>query len=174
MDSKITKQVEREVKRGAKPLKTSMLILAIILLAMGILFNRGFFLPCFLFALLYFVFDYQMSREYEYVLEDGVFTVAVIKGKRRRKEAHRILMKDVEVVAHHLSDRVAKYRKGSGVEKVPKYDYTSYNDDIPYYTMIAMENKRKVKLLLDLDEELLTAIRRYDPLKVEMTLNGGG
>ena len=50
--------------------------------------------------------------------------------------------------------------------KVHKYDYTSYDDNVPYYTMIIVEGRRKIKLLLDLDEEMLDAIRRICPGKV--------
>ena len=47
-----------------------------------------------------------------------------------------------------------------------KYDYTSYEEDTPYYTMIIMENRTKIKLLLDLDEEMLQTLKRLYPERV--------
>ena len=49
-----------------------------------------------------------------------------------------------------------------------KYDYTSYEDDIPYYTMITYEDNKKIKLLLDLNNSMLEAIKRVYPQKVYM------
>ena len=51
-------------------------------------------------------------------------------------------------------------------EKLKKYDYTSYEDDVPYYTMIIKEDGQKIKLLLDLTEEMLHTIKTQFPEKV--------
>ena len=72
----------------------------------------------------------------------------------------------MEVTAPNWHESVAKYRAKGGTVKVHKYDYTSYDDNVPYYTMIIVEGRRKIKLLLDLDEEMLDAIRRICPGKV--------
>ena len=50
--------------------------------------------------------------------------------------------------------------------KLKKYDYTSYDEDTPYYTMIIREDGHKIKLLLDLNEELLHAMKTQYPEKV--------
>ena len=75
----------------------------------------------------------------------------------------------VQTCALPISNRhqaVAKYRKDAGGVKLPKYDYTSYEEDTPYYTMIIMENRTKIKLLLDLDEEMLQTLKRLYPERV--------
>ena len=41
-----------------------------------------------------------------------------------------------------------------------KVDYTSYRDDIPYWTMIAEEDGKPLKLLLDLNDDAVRMIRR--------------
>ena len=61
---------------------------------------------------------------------------------------------------------VAKYKKNTGSEKLKKYDYTSYEDDVPYYTMIIQEDGRKIKLLLDLTEEMLHTMKTQFPERV--------
>jgi len=90
----------------------------------------------------------------------------VIRGKRRRKTVHTLDIKDVEVIAPNWHEAVEKYRKDGGTEKLKKFDYTSYDDNIPYYTMIAYEDKEKIKLLLDLNISMLEAIKRVYPQKV--------
>lgn len=47
------------------------------------------------------------------------------------------------MIAPNWHEAVAKYRKNGGTEKLKKFDYTSYDDNIPYYTMIVYENKEK-------------------------------
>ena len=61
---------------------------------------------------------------------------------------------------------MAKYKKNTGTEKLKKYDYTSYEDDVPYYTMIIQEDGRKIKLLLDLTEEMLHTMKTQFPERV--------
>lgn len=165
-DYKITKQVKRKSKRFAKLLGRLMIILAVVFVCLAIIFDTGLMMPAFLFALLYYIFSIQSDKEYEYNLENGILTIDVIKGKRRRKTVHTLNMKDMEVVAPNWHEAVAQYRKDGGSVKLPKYDYTSYDDDIPYYTMIIMENKQKIKLLLDLGGEMLEMMKRIYPQKV--------
>jgi Ca2+/Na+ antiporter len=163
---KITKQVKRKTKLSAKVLTKLMLILTVVFILLAIAFTTGYMMFAFLFAALYLLFSTQVDREYEYNFENGILTIDVIKGKRRRKTVHTLNMKDLEVLAPNWHDAVARYRKNGGSEKLPKYDYTSYDEDIPYYTMIIMEDKKKIKLLLDLDGEMLDLIKRVYPQKV--------
>lgn len=52
-------------------------------------------------------------------------------------------MTEMEVTAPNRHEAVAKYRKDGGGVRLPKFDYTSYEDDIPYYTMIVIEDREK-------------------------------
>ena len=165
-DYKITQQVKRKSKRFAKPLSVTMVILAVVLVILAIMFDTGLMMPAFLFAALYYVFSINADTEYEYTMENGVMTIDVIRGKRRRKTVHTLDIKDVEVIAPNWHEAVEKYRKDGGTEKLKKFDYTSYDDNIPYYTMIAYEDKEKIKLLLDLNISMLEAIKRVYPHKM--------
>ena len=149
-------------------LRVSMVVFAILFLLAGIAFSRGMMLPAFLFAALYFIYDIFSQRDYEYVFEDRHLTIYVILGKRYRKTAHVLDLENLETVAPNWHEAVAKYRKNGGSIKLSKYDYTSYDDDTPYYTMIITENKRKIKLLLDLNDEALDMLKRSFPHKVFM------
>lgn len=164
--SKLTAQVTRKKKAGTGALKAVMIIFGVLFVLMGIMFSRGFMLPGFLIVGLYFIYDVYSQKEYEYTLEGVKFTISVILGKRHRREVHDLNLQELEVVAPNWHESVARYRLKGGTEKLIKYDYTSYEDDIPYYTMIIMDGRRKIKILLDLNSEMLHAMKRICPDRV--------
>ena len=168
MNYAMTKHVSRVQKRSSKFFTGIMLAFSILFLLMGIIFDRGMLFLSMLSVWMYWLYSLQSVTDYEYHLEDGNFTVDVIKGKRRRKRVQELEIKDLEILAPNWHETVAKYRKNGGTEKLKKYDYTSYDDDIPYYTMIIYSGKEKVKLLLDLDEEWLREIKRHHYTNVFM------
>lgn len=164
--TKIIKQVKRKKKPGAGVLKISMIVFGVLFILMGIVFSRGFMLPGFLLICLYFAFDMFSQKEYEYVMEGNHFTIDVIVGKKHRKNAHELDLNQLEVVAPNWHEKVAKYRIKGGTERLAKYDYTSYDDEIPYYTMIIGEGREKIKILLDLNEEMLRTMKNMFPDRV--------
>lgn len=166
MNYKIVTPVHRVTKKSVKPLKYAMIIFALLFLALGILANRGMFLPCFFMAALYFYFDANSTRDYEYTYEDHKLTIDVIKGRNRRTTAHVLNMDELVIVAPHDAPEVARYRKNAEEGNLKKFDYTSYDDNIPYYTMIIYENKDKIKLLLDLKSDMLHQMFVEYPQKV--------
>ncbi len=159
-----------QVSRRAKPmtgmLRKMMVVFAVLLVLMGITISQGFMLPGFLFVVLYFAYNIFSRRDYEYRLEGNQFMIYVILGKKYRREAHALDLKNIEVIAPADHERVAKYKRDGGSVRLKKFDYTSYDPDIPYYTMIVTEEGRKVKILLDLDLEMLQALKRMYPDRV--------
>lgn len=145
-----------------------MVFFAAILLLLGVTLSQGFMLPGFLLVALYYAFTIFGQKEYEYILEENHLTIDVILGRKHRRAAHYLDMEALEVVAPNWHDAVAKYRKNGGSVRLPKYDYTSYEEDTPFYTMIITENRRKIKLLLDLSEEMLRVIQRRYPDRVHL------
>ena len=165
-DYKIVEQVSRKKKSMSGVLRKVMILFAVIFVIMGIAISQSFMLAGFLLAALYFVFDIFSQKDYEYTLENDTLSIDVIYGKKYRKTAHILELKNLEVVAPHWHESVAKYKKNGGTEQLKKFDYTSYDDNVPYYTMIIREDGRKIKLLLDLTEEMLHTIKTQHPEKV--------
>ena len=165
-DYKIVEQVSRKKKSMSGVLRKVMVLFAVIFVIMGIAISQSFMLAGFLLAALYFVFDIFSQKDYEYTLENDLLSIDVIYGKKYRKTAHVLELKDLEVVAPHWHESVARYKKNGGTEQLKKFDYTSYDDNTPYYTMIIKEDGRKIKLLLDLTEEMLHTIKAQHPEKV--------
>lgn len=165
-DSRIVQQVERKEKAMTGMLKKAMILFAVLFVAMGIMISQGFMLPGFLITGLYFIYDVLSRKEYEYVLEGSRLEISVIFGRRYRREAHALDLKDMEVVAPSRHEKVAEYLKEGGSTRLPKYDYTSYEENVPYYTMIVMEDKQKIKILMDLNAEMLACMKRMYPDRV--------
>ncbi len=162
----LVQNVHRVSKPAAKYFKAVMIVFTVLFLLMGIFFSQGFMLPCFLMAGLYFLYDYFSKRDYRYTLDDGTFTIDMIHGERTQTTVHVLDLTNLIVVAPHDSEAVDRYRKGGPEGHLPKYDYTSYDNDIPYYTMIITENGKKEKFLLDLSDAMLDALFRKAPSKV--------
>lgn len=163
---KIVEQVKRKQKPLAGVLRTVMIIFAVIMLLLGVTISQGFMLPGFLLVLLYFIYSTMSRKEYEYTMDSGQLEIAVILGGKYRKTAHKLDLNAIEVVAPNWHDAVARYRKNGGSVALPKYDYTSYEEDTPFYTMIITENHTKIKLLLDLSDEMLNTLKRKYPDRV--------
>lgn len=166
MNYAMIKQVSRKQKRSAKVFNILLLTMSVLFILMGIVFDRGMLFLSMLAVIMYWLNSFQSLRDYEYHMEDGILTVDVIQGKRRRKRTQELELKNLEVIAPNWHEAVAKYRKNGGTEHLKKYDYTSYEDEIPYYTMIIHDGKRKIKLLMDFDEEWLLKIKQWYPDKV--------
>ncbi|MCD7865743.1 MAG: hypothetical protein LUG54_06975 [Clostridiales bacterium] len=166
MDFKLTQQVQRKKKKNSRLLSTLMVVFAIIFVLCGVIFSNSFFLAAFCLAFLYYMFTFFSDRAYEYNFENEAFSIDVIRGKRRRSTEQYLYYKDLEVVAPPDHELVLKYKKKGGTEHIKKYDYTSYEEGIPYYTMIITRNDEKIKLLLDLDEQTLRFLKLRYPQKV--------
>lgn len=164
--AEIVQQIKRKEKAMTGMLKKAILLFAIVFVVLGITISQGFMLSGFLAAGLYFIFDVLSRKEYEYVLEGGRLQISVIFGGRYRREAHVLDLKDMEVVAPSRHEKVAAYLKDGGSVRLSKFDYTSYEENVPYYTMIVMEDRQKIKILLDLNEEMLTAMKGMYPDRV--------
>ena len=164
--AKLIQQVKRKQKKMTGVLRKLMVVFGVFFVLLGIMISQAFMLAGFLLVALYFVFDVLSRKEYEYILDGKTLTIDVIYGKRYRKTAHIIDMTEMEVTAPNRHEAVANYSKDGGGVRLPKFDYTSYEDDIPYYTMIVIEDREKKKLLLDLNQELLFALKKQYPSKV--------
>ena len=163
---KIVEQVIRKPKPLTGVLRVIMIIFAVILLLLGVTISQGFMLPGFLLVVLYYFYNTYSQKEYEYILEDNHLTIDVIFGKKHRRSAHYLDMESLEVLAPNWHDAVAKYRKNGGSIRLAKYDYTSYEEDTPFYTMIITENREKINILLDLSDSMLQMIKRRYPDRV--------
>lgn len=167
-DYRIVEQVSRKKKSMSGVLRKVMVFFAVLFVLVGIMISQAFMLAGFLCTGLYFIYDILSQKDYEYTMEGEHLVIDVIYGRKYRKRAHDLELGSMEVTAPNWHEAVARYRK-DGTQKLKKYDYTSYDDNVPYYTMIIEENGKKIKLLLDLTEEMLQMLKRMYPSRVFCT-----
>ena len=72
---------------------------------------------------------------------------------------HEIPWTSVKLLCRPDAPEALPYKKGGSIP-IKKVDYTSYKEEIPYYTMIAEEDGKPLKLLLDLNDDAIRLIRR--------------
>lgn len=155
---KIVIAVNRRARPSEKLLRGIMVFFAVLFLIMGIAVNRGLMLPCFLMAVAYIVYTNASRRAWEYIIENGVMRIDRM-ADHGRLPLHELSLRETLALARPDDISVAKYKKGGEI-KIRKYDYTSYEDGVPYYTMIIRENGALIKLLLDLTPAAIDAVRR--------------
>ena len=152
--------VKRKGRPSEKFLRGAMIFFALLFLIQGIMFSTGFMLPCMLMTIACYWYGHASKREYEYTLEDGWITIERVSDRGRRR-LHEFPLADVKFLALSDDPAVAPYKKG-GTEKIKKFDYTSYEDGVPYYTMIVEQNGARAKFLLDLTPEAIGYIRHIN------------
>lgn len=160
------RQVSRKRSSLAPILTGSMILFGVLFLLAGITLDRGFMLPCFLMAALYYVYGILSRREYEYTFKDHTLTIDGIYGRSLRRNDLVIDFDEMVVLAPHDAEIVADYRKGGRKQPKHKYDFTSYEEGVPYYTLILRSDGELCKVLLDLDEDVLEYLKRRYPDKV--------
>ena len=166
MGETITISVSRVIRPREVLLRRLMAALAVVFLLQGIALSTGFMLPCFLMTLCWFWFSHAVKREYEYTLDAGVLRIERVSDRGRRV-LHEIPYTAISLLCRPDAPEAAPYRKGGSVP-VRRKDYTSYREDVPYWTMIVKDGDKPLKLLLDLDEEAVRAVRRRNREAVKL------
>ena len=150
--------VRRKSRPSEKLLRRTMAVLAVAFLLQGIVLSRGFMLPCFLMAIGYYVYGQASNREYEYTLGEKAMLIERV-GDHGRRLLHEINYNEILLLCDPEDPEAARYRKGGGTP-VYKYDYSSYEENVPYYVMIVKGDGKTVKLLLDLTPDAISFLRR--------------
>ena len=166
MGETIVISVSREPGPRDVFLRRTMAVLAVVFLLQGIMFSTGFMLPCFLTALCYFWYAHASKREYEYTLENETLRIERVSDRGRRV-MHEIPFRAVKLLCRPDAPEALPYKKGGSIP-IRKVDYTSYKADVPYYTMIAEEDGKPLKLLLDMTPEAIRMIRRVQREAVKL------
>lgn len=163
---RIVVAVSRRPRPSEKLLRAVMAGLAVLFLILGIALSRGMMLPCFLMAVAYFIYANASRRAWEYTIENGVMRIDRMTD-HGRLPLHELSLRETVALARPDDPAVAKYKRGGEV-KIRKFDYTSYAEGVPYYTMIIRENGREIKLLLDLNDAAINAVRRENRAAVRI------
>ena len=142
----------------------------------GILIAFMFFLEVATLNLAYSVFiiiaivsiyflQHTKKVEFDYTYTNGVLDVDRITGGAKRKNLLSVNMEQLVVVAPAKTEPVQPYVG----RRMKTFDCTSHTE-APYYTMIVKDDQsgEEIKVLLELNEELLTELKRKQGTKVHI------
>jgi hypothetical protein len=104
----------------------------------------------------------KLNVEYEYVFVDGQLDFDRITGKSKRKTLLRVDMEQMEIVAPMNSHSLDAY---SHIQFENK-DFSSGNKENKPYVIIASIENKKVKILFEPSEKMITMMRQKSPRKV--------
>ena len=107
------------------------------------------------FTFLWYLFQFQMNKEFEYSFFDGDVRFAKVMNKSRRKALKSFSMDEVIQIAPAGDRCVYRYENDQSVKVI---DYTSGYKDVPYYDMI-VKNQDQISLIkFEPDEKYLDAV----------------
>ncbi len=114
-----------------------------------------------LIIVLFYLFP-KLNVDYEYVFVDGQLDFDRITGKARRKTLLRIDFDQVEIMAPSDSHSLDAYT----YVKLEVRNYTSGNKDSKPYAIIANAEDKKLKILFEPSEKMLSMIKQKSPRKL--------
>jgi len=144
--------------------KVLLIVLDVVLLGFGVLFNPFIALGGLLLTGLeiWLVFP-RFQLEYEYLYVNGSFDIDAIFAKSSRKRKGSYDISALEVMAPTGSAHLDDYMKRQGLKVL---DYSSRQPDKKTWTLIYGDNSQQKALLLELPDEVAQDMRRYAPQKV--------
>ncbi len=126
------------------------------------------FVPGILLAVVFGLVAYLMlmaqNTEFEYSYFDGELRFAKIKNKSRRKRLGIYNMESVAVIAPAGDRSVYNYENGNDLKKI---DYTSGQNDVPYYDIVIKSPEENVLIKAELDDKFLTEVEKKYRSKVK-------
>ena len=155
--------VKRAPVKGADTLKAVVggLTFVFLLLA-SMLGNLLFFVLAVIAGLIYYFKILRLNVEFEYFYMDGEFEIAQIFNKSKRKKFLTLNENMIELIAPMEAEEVSYYSNAKVI------DCSANDPQRPPYAMICNYNNALNKVLLQMNDELLKALKRQMPGKVRM------
>jgi hypothetical protein len=104
---------------------------------------------------LWYLFQFQFNKEFEYSYFDGDVRFAKVMNKSRRKSLGSYTMEEVLQIAPAGSRAMYKYENDAAVKKL---DYTSGNKETPYYEMVVNDENGMKLIQFEPDDKYLDAV----------------
>ncbi len=104
----------------------------------------------------------KLNVEYEYVFVDGQLDFDRISGKAKRKNLLRIDFEQVEIMAPMSSHALDSYTQ----VKLEVKNFSSGDKESKPYAIIANVENKKLKILFEPNEKMLSMIKQKSPRKL--------
>lgn len=114
-----------------------------------------------IFGLIFYLIRGKSDLEYEYLYVGNELSVDKIIGKQKRKAVINMPVEKIAIVAPTDSHHLDEYKK----KDLKKLDFSS-NTGKPTYTVIFNGKEIQYRVLMELNEEIVTALYNVAPRKV--------
>ena len=144
--------------------KIAMIAVSILLLLFGIMNMNSLlsFLGVAALIASYFLMP-MFNVDYEYIFVDGQIDFDKISGGEKRKNALRIDLDNIEIMAPDNSHRLDSYASQQGYEK---RDFTSNTGNQACYSIYMSHNGNKIRILWEPSEKMIEYSKQKAPRKV--------
>lgn len=156
--------VKKKMSAGNKLLKGVMITLTVLLVVVGFVIWPLLIAGVVLGVVSFFVVP-KLDVEYEYLYVNGELDIDAIYSKQKRKKIGSYDMVNLEVLAPEKSHELDSFRNKPGMKMK---DFTSGDPQVKSYILVMNQEKGQEMIKVELDESILTDIRRIAPRKVYM------
>jgi hypothetical protein len=146
--------VERSKSVATRLLTCFFFAVTVVFLLLGCM-NPLVLLVAVIAGFLWYLFQFQSNKEFEYSYFDGDVRFAKVMNKSRRKSLGSYTMEEVLQIAPAGDRSMYKYENDASVKKV---DYTSGNKGTPYYEMAVNDEKGMKLIMFEPDDAYLDAV----------------
>lgn len=152
--------VRRKPMPGGSVLETACKVIAIALGLLGLCIRYVLLIPAAIFGVVWYFVHQNADVEFEYAHTNGEFDIDKIIANSSRKHALSVDLSHVEIVAPVDSPELERY---VGLKIA---DYSAKDPENPPYGMVCVVKGNRKLLLLQLDEKMLTSLKKWMPDKV--------
>lgn len=156
--------VKPEVPAGKRFLKGLFPVMTVICFLAGMIL-WPLWIPAVGFLVLSLVVGPRLEVEYEYLYVNGELDIDAIYSKQKRKRKGSYDMEELEILAPMNSHALDSYRNRPGIKLL---DYTSAKAPEKSYILVLNHEKEQIMLAVELDDQIISDIRRIAPRKVNL------
>lgn len=157
--------IQRETPMANKLIKGAMIGLTVVGLVGGLLLMPLLLIVGIAFGVAsYFVLP-KLEVEYEYLYVNGELDIDAIYSRQKRKKMGSYSVEELEILAPEKSHALDSYlNRGNAKIK----DFTSGNAQAKSYILVLNKEKGQEIIKAELDDEIISDIRRMAPRKVNL------
>lgn len=152
--------VKRRPMPGGSTLETVCKVLTIANAFLGISASLIFLVPAAVFAAAWYFVHQNAEVEFEYVHTNGDFDIDKVIANSSRKHVVTVDLSRVDLIAPVDSPELERFHH------LKVADYSAKDPENPPYGMVCTLKDGKKLLLLQLDEKMLTGLKKWMPSKV--------
>lgn len=156
--------VKRKTPATTKVLKGVMIAFTALSLVAGLVFWPLLIVGAILLVVDFF-FVPKMEVEYEYLYVNGELDIDAIYSRQKRKRMGSYDMSELEILAPTDSHALDSYKNKQGMKAK---DYTSLDPQVKTYTLIFNKEKGQEMIRVELEDSIISDIRRIAPRKVNL------